>query len=143
MSEPWDHPEPFVIDHTVARDEVDGPGHVNNVNYLQWLEDCAWAHSTARGFDVAAMRRLGAAMVVRESRLQYLQATFEGDLLLIGDWLSHCDGRLRATRTFQIVRPADAATIMRAQIDYVCIDIASGRPKRMPDAFAQAFHTGT
>lgn len=142
MTDLWDQASPFVVERTVSAREIDGLGHVNNVHYLQWLEECAWAHSAARGFDVGAMHALGCAMVVRESRMQYLQATFESDRLLVGDWITRCDGRLRATRTFQIVRPADGTTVMRAQIDYVCINIASGRPTRMPPEFVEAYRVG-
>jgi len=147
----WDFPEPFVISHTVSAEDIDELGHTNNVCYLGWLERCAWAHSAAVGFDVQQMLALNRAMVVRDVRMQYLLATFAGDELFIGDWLSASDGRLRATRTFQIMRAAgsgleegsatraNAATIMRAEIDYVCIDIKRGRPARMPDEFIAAY----
>jgi len=142
----WDFPEPFIISHTVAADDIDELGHTNNVCYLAWLERCAWAHSAAVGFDVQQMLGFNRAMVVRDVRMQYLLATFAGDELFIGDWLSASDGRLRATRTFQILRagggPANndkTATILRAEIDYVCIDIKRGRPARMPAEFVAAY----
>lgn len=138
----WDFPEPFVITHTVSPEDIDELGHTNNVCYLVWLERCAWAHSAAVGFDVQQMLALNRAMVVRDVRMQYLQATFEGDLLFIGDWVSSSDGRLRATRTFQIVRANTddkQVTVLRAEIDFVCIDIERGRPARMPAEFIGAY----
>ena len=145
----WDYPEPFVVTHTVGADDIDELGHTNNVCYLAWLERCAWAHSAAVGFDVQQMLGLNRAMVVRDVRMQYLLATFAGDELVVADWLSANDGRLRATRTFQIIRVGggseapvgadSAATIMRAEIDYVCIDIKRGRPARMPAEFIAAY----
>jgi acyl-CoA thioester hydrolase len=136
---PWDLPDPFVVDVVVAPEQIDLLGHTNNVHYLGWLQDCAWAHSDARGVDGDLMSSLGIAMAVRETRMTYLGATFAGDRLWIGDWVTACDGRLRARRSFQIIRDADRATVMRAVIDYVCITIDRGRPTRMPTAFARAY----
>lgn len=136
---PWDRPDPFVIDVVVEPEQIDLLGHTNNVHYLGWLQDCAWAHSDARGVDGPFMSALGIAMAVRETRMTYLGATFAGDRLRVGDWITACDGRLRAQRSFQIIREADRATILRAVIDYVCIAIDSGRPTRMPTAFVRAY----
>jgi acyl-CoA thioester hydrolase len=136
---PWDRPDPFVIEVRVGPEHMDALGHTNNVHYLGWLQDCAWAHSDARGIDADRMVALGLAMAVRETRMTYLGATHAGDQLLVGDWITSCDGRLRAQRSFQIIRESDQATVLRAVIDYVCIAIASGRPTRMPEAFVAAY----
>lgn len=137
----WDYPEPFVIRHVVSGEDIDELGHANNVCYLAWLERCAWAHSAAAGFNVEQMLDVNRAMVVRDVRMQYLQATFAGDELYIGDWLSANDGRLRATRRFQILRVAvnSIDTVMRAEVDFVCIDVKRGRPARMPPEFVAAY----
>jgi acyl-CoA thioester hydrolase len=49
------------------------------------------------------------------------------------------DGKLRAERRFQVRRIADGATLARARIDYVCINLDSGRAARMPALFARAY----
>lgn len=136
---PWDRPDPFVVDVVVGPEHIDVLGHANNVHYLAWLQACAWAHSRARGIGEQDMVRLGHAMAVRETRMTYLAASFAGDRLLVGDWITSCDGRLRAQRGFQVIREADGVTLLRATIDYVCIRIASGRPARMPQAFVHAY----
>ena len=136
---PWERPDPFVIDVVVEPRHIDALGHVNNVHYLSWLQRCAWAHSTARGFSEEQMVRLDRAMVVRETHMRYLAATFEGDRLCVGDWITASDGRLRATRSFQIFRPRDERLIMQAQIDYVCMRVSDGKPTRMPPEFIAAY----
>lgn len=135
----WDHPDPFVIRHVVDGEDIDALGHTNNVCYLAWLERCAWAHSAAVGFAVDQMLAVNRAMVVRDVSMQYLLATFAGDELYIGDWISACDGRLRARRSFQILRAHDQMTVLRADIDFVCIDVQRGRPTRMPPEFVAAY----
>ena len=56
------------------------------------------------------------------------------------------DQRLRMNRRFQLVRPADGATLLRAQTTFVCIELSSGKPKRMPaefiDGYGQALLAG-
>jgi len=136
---PWDRPDPFVITVDVQASHIDLLGHANNVHYLGWLQQCAWAHSRARGFGERQMVVLGYAMAVRETRMTYLGATHEGDRLWVGDWITASDGRLRAQRSFQIIREADQVTVMRAVIDYVCIRIDSGRPVRMPPEYVAAY----
>jgi len=135
----WDHPEPFVVEHKVTEADTDALGHSNNVCYLAWLERCAWEHSAAVGFDIQQMLDINRAMVVRNVQMQYLLATFAGDQLLIGDWIAACDGRLRATRRFQIIRAQDQTTVLRADIDFVCVNVSSGRPARMPAEFVAAY----
>lgn len=136
---PWDRPDPFVVSVEVDASHIDVLGHTNNVHYLGWLQRCAWAHSKARGFDEQQMVALDHAMVVRETRMTYLGATREGDRLWVGDWVTSSDGRLRAQRSFQIIREADQMTVMRAVVDYVCIRIGSGKPTRMPPEYVAAY----
>jgi acyl-CoA thioester hydrolase len=45
------------------------------------------------------------------------------------------DGKLRIERRFQIRRKADGQTLVRALIHYVCIDLQTGKAKRMPAEF--------
>lgn len=139
MTDLWDHADPFFIPITVAEDDIDSYGHVNNVVYVRWLSECAWAHSAAVGLpeDVCVALRRG--MAVRTLHIDLLAAAYLGDELLVGDWVSANDRRLRATRTFQIVNPAKAVTLLRGRVDYVCINLDNGRPVRMPPEFLDCY----
>ncbi|MFS2027593.1 hypothetical protein [Massilia sp. CT11-137] len=44
-------------------------------------------------------------------------------------------------RRFQLVRERDGATVLRGRWDLVCIELSSGRPRRMPQAFLDAYMT--
>ena len=135
----WDLEQPFSIKIAVTDDSVDRLGHVNNTVYLQWCERVAWEHAGAVGAGWEVWEKLDRAMAVRSVRLNYLAAARVGDELLAGNWICSSDGKLRATRRFQIIRPRDGATLLRGEIDYVCIEISSGRPKRFPPEFAEAY----
>lgn len=135
----WDLPDEYSIDLEVCADDIDEYGHTNNSVYLRWLDAIAWAHADAvgAGRDAHLSERRG--MANRRTELQFVAPCFEGDRVRVGNWIVYCDGRLRATRRFQIVRVDDGATLLRAVTHYVCIDIDSGRPKRMPDSYSSNY----
>jgi acyl-CoA thioester hydrolase len=131
----WDLPEPFIVTRVAARDEIDGYGHVNNAVYVAWLDSCAWAHATALSLGPDACRRLNRGMAVWRTQINYLSAAVESDTVEIATWPVYNDGRLRIDRRFQIRRRSDGETLLRALLHYVCIDLDSGKARRMPAEF--------
>lgn len=131
----WDHPNPFIWTLVVHESHIDSYQHVNNAVYISWLDECARENSKQAGIDPDNALDFGFGMAVRDSHVSYLVAAHLGDTLLVGNWMSKHDGKLRATRQFQIIRASDGVTIARATLDYVCINIKSGRPSKMPDLF--------
>lgn len=135
----WQLPDPFVIDIQVKPEDIDGLGHANNAVYVSWLERCAWRHSQSLGLDLAEYRRLDRAMAVVRHEIDYLAAAYEGDELQLGTWIVESDQRLKMTRHFQLMRPSDASTLLRAQTTFVCIELSTGKPKRMPVEFIEGY----
>jgi acyl-CoA thioester hydrolase len=138
----WDLPEPFFIEVTVGGEAIDSYGHVNNTVYIGWLEQCAWAHSAAMGFSEEKCLEIERGMAVRKLSVEYLAACYEGDRILVGNWLVANDGRLRATRRFQLINETRAEVAMRGEVLYVCMNLATGRPVRMPPEFLVAYQPG-
>ncbi len=135
----WDHPSPFTLAVAPRAEDIDGLDHTNNAVYVQWCEKVAWAHSESLGLGLADYRRLDRAMAIRSSRYEYLLPTTAGEALTLATWLLASDGRLTMQRTFQLVRDRDRATVLRGRWDLVCIEIGSGRPRRMPSEFVHAY----
>ncbi|MNF42655.1 acyl-CoA thioesterase YbgC [compost metagenome] len=135
----WDMPNPFVIDIKVVADDIDGLGHANNAVYVSWLERCAWRHSQNLGLDLAEYRRLDRAMAVLRHEIDYLAAAYEEQELQMATWIVESDHRLKMDRRFQLVRPEDGATLLRAKTTFVCIELSSGKPKRMPEEFVEGY----
>lgn len=135
----WDHPAPHVLALTVGPESIDLMGHANNVEYLRWLEQVAWNHSNHLGLDWAAYQRLDRAMVARRTELEYLAAAFDGDALLLGTWIVENDARVSITRRYQIVRPADGRTLLRGRTQWVCVEISTGKARRMPPEFVTGY----
>lgn len=135
----WSLPDPFVIDIVVEPEDIDGLGHANNAVYVSWLERCAWRHSQSLGLDLAEYRRLDRAMAVVRHEVDYLASAYEGDQLQLATWIVESDQRLKMTRHFQLRRPADDLTLLRAQTTFVCIELSTGKPKRMPVEFVEGY----
>jgi acyl-CoA thioester hydrolase len=128
-------PSAFTILHQVAPEEIDEYAHVNNTVYLQWLDRIAWAHSAELGIPLEHCIAIRRGMAVRHTRVDYLEAALLDDSLLIATWLVACDGRLRCTRRFEIVRVSDSKRVLDAEIEYFCLNLDTGKPSRFPGEF--------
>ena len=141
MSAAWDRGAPFTWPLTPQPADIDGLGHTNNAVYVQWCEQAAWAHSQALGLGLADYRRLDRAMAIREAHYEHVLPSFAGQPLVMGTWLTASDGRLSMERRFQLQRTGDGVTVMRARWALVCIEISSGRARRMPAEFVAVYGT--
>lgn len=136
----WDLPDPHTLNVTVQAQHIDLMRHTNNVVYLQWLEELAWSHSSALGLGPAQYEALGHGMVVRQHELNYLQATRLGERLVLATWLTGIS-KLTLQRRYQFIRMDDGVTVFRGHTEFVCVDIAQGKVRRMPPAFFTTYST--
>ena len=135
----FDLPAAHVIELEVQPADIDEYEHVNNAVYLTWLDRAAWSHSAALGVPLERCLALRRGMAAQRIEIDYLRAAVRGDRIQAATWIVGGDGRLRAERRFQIRRASDGATLARARVDYVCINLDSGRAARMPEMFARAY----
>lgn len=134
----WDHADPFIYEVDVQAEDIDSFGHVNNTVYLRWLTECAWAHSAAVGLPEDKCVALRRGMAVRGINVELLGSAYLGDKILVGNWLTNRN-RLRATRVYQVVQAESEQTLLRGEVNFVCIDLDSGRPVRMPPEFDKGY----
>ncbi len=135
----WDYPHPFLMTLAPGAGDIDGLNHTNNAVYVRWCEQIGWAHSESLGLGIDDYRRLDRAMAIRRGEYDYLLPTVLGEDLTLATWLVGGDGKLSMERRFQLVRTRDGATVLRGRWELVCIDISSGRPRRMPPEFIDTY----
>lgn len=135
----WDFEKPFIHRIHVQPDDIVRMQHVNNARYLEYLELTAWEHTHHLGMSWDIYERLGVGVVAHRTEIDYLRAAVLGDCLLVATWCSGNDGRLRLRRHYQIIREDDEATLLRAQTLWISVDLKSGRPRRMPPEFVEAY----
>ncbi len=128
----------FKLDLTVEAHHLDGLGHVNNVIYLQWMQNAAWAHSHYLGLNLERYQALDTAMVARQHQLTYLSACYLGDELRVNTWLTKNDG-FNLYRQYEFIRLQDNKKVFEAWTHWVCVKMSTGRPVRMPVEFKKAY----
>ena len=135
----WDYPKPFELPLVAQAGDIDGLNHTNNAVYVQWCEQVGWAHSESLGLSLADYLRLDRAMAIRRGEYEYLLPTFKDERLTLATWIFSANGRLTMERRFQLVRDNDGATVLRGRWELVCIELSSGRPRRMPPEFSSIY----
>jgi acyl-CoA thioester hydrolase len=136
---PWDLPRPHLASVAVAAADIDAYEHVNNSVYMTWFDRAAWEHSAALGLPIEKCLQLDRGMAVLRSVIAYLKPAVLGDTIRVATWLLPADGKLRVRRRFQVIREAEGATLARAEIEYACIELSSGRPSRWPPEFRERY----
>ncbi|WP_168396285.1 acyl-CoA thioesterase [Acinetobacter indicus] len=128
----------FDLKLQVQPEHIDSLGHVNNVVYVQWMQDVASAHIETLGLGMAQFLEMKHAMVAVEHHVQYRKAAFAGEELILRTWLSEINA-LYLFRQYMFYRPQDQSVLFVAQTKWACVEIDSGRPKRMSPSFSQAY----
>ncbi len=129
---PWQFQNVFAKQLQVKPEDTDRLGHTNNVSYLRWLEAIAWDHMEHLECGWQVNERLGKAMAITRSEMDYLAASYQDEVLMLGTWITQSDYRLTSERTFQLFRPADTKLLLTAKMQFACIDLTSGRASKMP-----------
>ena len=135
----WDYPAPYILPLCATSADIDEFDHVNNAVYVQWMEECAWQHSIDLGLGFAEYQVLDRGMAVLRHEIDYLVSAYEGEELEMATWIAHSDQRIKMDRYFQLKRLVDGVTLLRAKTTFVCIELSSGRPKRMPPEFVDGY----
>ena len=128
----------FDLKITVQPEHIDVLGHVNNVVYLSWMQDAATAHIEALGLGLKEYLELKHAMVAVEHHVQYRKAALQGEEIILRTWLNDINA-LYSFRQYAFYRPSDKAVLFMGNTQWACVEIATGRPKRMSPTFMQAY----
>jgi len=128
------HPDPvFKKLVTIPANVIDGNGHVNNVAYVQWMQDIAVEHyASIHGVEAQGAN---STWVVREHKIEYLLPAFEGEEIEIQTWIADVR-RARSLRCYKFVRRSDTRLLVRAETDWVFVDAKTGAPRAIPHSVA-------
>ncbi|HEX2996674.1 MAG TPA: acyl-CoA thioesterase [Anaerolineales bacterium] len=121
---------------TVPTDAIDENGHVNNVAYVQWMQDIAVEHYASIG-GIAAQGP-DATWFVREHRIEYLLPAFAGEEIEIRTWVENIR-RVRSLRKYEFVRKSDGRVLVRGETDWVFVDTKTGAPRAIPEEVSNVF----
>ena len=122
----------------VPNSAIDENGHVNNVIYIQWMQDIAVEHYASIGGIEA--QGPDATWVVREHKVEYLLPAFENEENEIKTWVENIR-RVRSLRKYEFIRKVDGQMLVRGETDWVFLDIKTGSPRAVPETVINAFST--
>lgn len=128
----------FDLQIKVKPEHIDILGHVNNVVYVQWMQDVATAHIETLGVGLKEYLEMKHAMVAVEHHVQYRKAAMLDDEIILRTWFNDINA-LYSFRQYAFFRASDKSLLFTGSTKWACIEIASGRPKRMSPTFIQAY----
>jgi len=125
----------FERDLTIAPDDIDGLGHVNNVVYLRWAQDVAIAH-----WEAAATpdQQAQLAWVALRHEIDYKHPALPGDALIASTWVGAADA-MRFERFVEVLRAHDRKLLAAVRTIWCPISRATGRVTRVNEAVRQMF----
>jgi acyl-CoA thioester hydrolase len=122
---------------TIPQIAIDENGHVNNVAYVQWMQDIAVEHYASIGGIQA--QGPDATWVVHEHKVQYLLPAFENEEIEIKTWVENIR-RVRSLRKYEFIRRSDGKTLVIGETDWVFVDVKTGSPRAIPREVENIFH---
>ena len=114
---------------TVGVDSIDAHRHVNNQEYLRWMQELAIEHSTALGWPLERYLKSGASWYVKTHFIDYLRPARLDDELVACARICG-GGRARLLFAQRILRAEQ--DICRAEVSVACVNPATGKPCALP-----------
>ncbi len=131
-------PRIHVGSFTIPPEAIDENVHVNNKEYLRWMEDAAIAHSAAQGWPAERYRAAGTAWYVRSHSISYLRPASAGMRLTVATWVATMGAR-DSVRRYAFLRTDDRKLVALAETLWTFVDAASGRATAIPREVREAF----
>tara|TARA_R110002074_G_scaffold310174_2_gene481025 strand:- start:2212 stop:2601 length:390 start_codon:yes stop_codon:yes gene_type:complete len=117
----------FVTNYTVVKSNIDELNHVNNVVYLQWIQDIANLHWTVlkEGHDTSNI-----VWVVIRHEIDYLGQALLGDTITAKTWVGKTAG-IKSVRHVEFYK--NDKLIVKAQTTFCLLDAKTFKPSRITD----------
>jgi len=130
---------PFVLERRVEAVHLDALAHVNNVQYLQWVQEAALAHWEALTASSEAEYHL---WVVRSHHIEYKLPAQLGDTLLLSTYVKENQG-FRSERIVEIYLKQGHKLLARCSTQWCYINKDSGKLERIPQKVADLLSCNT
>src|SRR5688572_28828451 len=121
----------------IPKSVIDENGHVNNVAYVQWMQDIAVEHYASIG-GIEAQGN-DSTWVVREHKVKYLLPAFVEEEIEIRTWVENIK-RVQSLRKYEFVRKSDGKVLVIGETDWVFVDTKTGMPKAVPEEVIKVFN---
>lgn len=116
----------------VTQEHLDDLQHVNNVQYLSWVQDIAREHwdQLTPAFDFEGV------WVVREHQITYKRQAVLGDKIQVKTYIKNVRGPL-SERVVEFRKAGTEQILVQCSTQWCLLDTKNYRPQRVPDVVAQ------
>lgn len=125
----------FEQEITVTSKDIDELDHVNNVVYVQWVQDVAKAHWESAA--PKAIQEKYIWMVLRHE-VDYMGQAVEGDVLMAKTWVAWSEG-VKSERQVEIRHKETGKVLAKAKTLWCLLDAHTKRPRRIESDITDVF----
>lgn len=125
----------FQKQHTVTQKDLDSLKHVNNVQYVQWVQDIAEAHwksKVSKSIDEMFF------WVMIKHTITYKNQAFLNDSLKLTTYVTSCKG-VTSTRIVEIFNETTNALCAISETKWCLMSKSNNKPARIHDEIATLF----
>lgn len=120
---------------TVSSGDLDELNHVNNVRYVQWVNDVAKEH----WLQEATPEMLGNYIwVVLKHCIEYKNAAFLNDVIKLKTYVIMSKG-VTSTRVVEFYNNTTQKLLAKSEINFCLINVQNNRPARIPQDISSLF----
>jgi acyl-CoA thioester hydrolase len=118
--------------------ECDAHGHLNNANYVRYMQEAAFEASASVGYPKERYEAMGYLWLAHETEIEYLQPVVYGDTIVVKTWVGDFR-RVRSRRFYEFRKAGETELVARASTDWVYLEAATERPSAVPPEMIAAF----
>lgn len=121
----------------VTEAHLDENNHVNNVKYVEWMQDVAVGHTNAMGWTSERYHALGCSWFARSHTINYRRQANLGDTIIIKTWIEDLK-RASSLRKYTFENQ-HGEIIADAETNWAFVNIHTGRPMAVIDEVRKDF----
>lgn len=129
--------EVFEAEIQVSASDLDELQHVNNVQYLYWVQQVASEHWNSKASE--SLREEYVWMVLSH-HIAYKKQAFLGDHLILRTYVTRSEG-VTSTRVVEILRKSDRQLLAESSTEWCLLKRQSLKPARITAEIAELFNT--
>ncbi len=119
----------FSITIKVTPEHLDALQHVNNVIYVQWMQDAATLHWQSLA---PAWLQEEVIWMVRRHEIDYYNQAFLDDELVVSTWTGEYTN-VTWKRYYEVIRSSDGKKIISAVSTWIPLNSKTQKPRRIDD----------
>lgn len=128
-------PEIFELKFSVEERHLDLQNHVNNVQYVQWVQDVAQAHWEARATPVQQEKLF---WIVVKHEISYKQQAFLGEQILLQTYVGKTT-HVKSTRHVIIKNAETKKVLVEAKTVWALMDEEKQKPTKISEELKKVF----